>query len=275
MERSRTWCFTINNYNNEDIKVLKDLNYKYIVCGDEVGDSGTPHIQGFVLFENALSFDSLKKKLPKTTHIEKTKGTPQQNITYCKKSGNILYEDGTQPEQGKRKDLDTLKDDILEGRMTSEDIAIENPMIYHQYARTLTKIEDIAMRRKFRTEMTQGIWYHGITETGKSTKAFEGFNPLTHYNWKDDGGWQDGYIQQETVIINEFRGAIKYNDLLQLVDKWPYEVRRRNREPMPFTSKKVIITSSLHPSEIYRNLNEKDSLAQLIRRFEIIELKKT
>lgn len=275
MERSRNWCFTINNYTINDVNQLKEIKYKYIVLGDEVGELGTPHIQGFVHFENALSFDSLKKKLPKTTHIEKCKGTPDQNITYCKKTNNILYEDGEKPSQGKRKDLDQIKDDIMEGNTTSEDIAVNQPMVYHQYARTLTKIEDIAMRRKFRTTMTEGIWYYGATGTGKSNKAYEGFNPLTHYNWKEDNGWQDGYTQQETVIIDEFRGEMPYRQLLKLVNSHPYEVPRRNREPMPFTSKKVIITSSLPPSEIYKNLHEKDSLEQLNRRFQIIELKKT
>lgn len=273
--KGKSWCFTINNYNDNDIKALKEMKYKYIVCGDEVcPTTGTPHIQGYVYFHNDRHFNALKKELPRA-NIRKCKGTPEQNITYCKKTNNILYEDGEPPSQGKRKDLEEVKNDILEGRTTSEDIAVEHLMIYHQYARTLTKIEDIAMRRKFRTEMTQGIWYFGATGTGKSHIAYEGFNPLTHYNWKDDGGWQDGYIQQETVIINEFRGEIKYKDLLQIVDKFPYEVRRRNREPMPFTSKKVIITSALPPCEVYKNLNEKDSLEQLTRRFEIIELKKT
>ena len=273
MAIGKNWCFTINNYNDDDINGLKEIDCKYIICGIETGDSGTPHIQGYVNFQTDKSLKQLSKHIPRG-HLTKCKGNAQHNITYCSKDNNILYTKGTPPQQGRRKDLEEVKNDILEGKTTSEDIAINDPMIYHQYARTLMKIEDIAMRRKFRTEMTKGIWYYGATETGKSTKAYEGFNPLTHYNWKDDGGWQDGYIQQETVIINEFRGEIKYKDLLQLVDWTPYEVRRRNREPMPFTSKTVIITSALHPSEIYKNLNENDSLAQLIRRFEIVELRK-
>lgn len=78
---------------------------------------------------------------------------------------------------------------------------------------------------------------------------------------------------QETVIINEFRGGILFSELLELVDKWPKQVRRRNREPLPFISKNVIITSALHPKDVYHNISENDSFAQLERRFEIRRLK--
>ena len=131
------------------------------------------------------------------------------------------------------------------------------------------------LRKRFRTEMTQGIWYHGPTAVGKSHKAFEGFDPQTHYVWKlnEKSGWQDGYAGQETVIINDFRGEIPYNEMLQLVDKWPHSVPRRGREPAPFLAKTVIVTSSLSPAQVYHRRAEEDSLNQLLRRFDVIELR--
>ena len=143
-------------------------------------------------------------------------------------------------------------------------------MLFHMYGRTLTKLEDLRMRKLFRNFMTQGVWIWGPTGTNKSRMAFEGFTPETHYNLVNDRGWWDGYCQQETVIINDFRGWIPYDELLQLVDRYPYSVRRRGREPMPFLSKKVIITSALPPSKVYCNRNEGDSIEQLLRRFDVI-----
>jgi len=130
------------------------------------------------------------------------------------------------------------------------------------------------MRKVFRTEMTTCEWLTGPSGSGKSHKAFEGYNPDTHYKWKYDNGWQDDYRQQPIVIINEFRGQIKYSDLLELIDKFPCEVRRRNRTPLPFTSKHIIITSVLSPQEVYCNLAQNDSLQQLLRRIKITILKK-
>ena len=57
--------------------------------------------------------------------------------------------------------------------------------------------------------------------------------------------------------------------MLTLVDKWPHQVRRRHRSPVNFISKKVIITSSLPPEKIYKNIEENDSLEQLYRRFKV------
>tara|TARA_B100000787_G_scaffold135122_1_gene103893 strand:+ start:1635 stop:1814 length:180 start_codon:yes stop_codon:yes gene_type:complete len=50
--------------------------------------------------------------------------------------------------------------------------------------------------------------------------------------------------------MNDFRAELKYNDMLNLIDKWPYTVPRRGREPAPFLAKAVIVTSSCHPATV-------------------------
>ncbi len=179
---------------------------------------------------------------------------------------------GERIEQGKRNDLNVIRDEILAGK-TVDEITMENPMLYHQYGRTLSKIEDIAMRKKYRSEMTTCEWLYGETGTGKSHKAFNGYTPESHYVVNlGDKGWWEGYTQQDTVIINDFRGEIPYNQLLQMIDKWAYSVPRRCREPMPFTSKHIIITSSLEPKKIYKNREAEDDIKQLMRRIKLTKL---
>ena len=271
-QRSRSWCLTINNYNEEDIKQLKEIKYSYIIIGDEKGEQGTPHLQIYIEFDDAKSFQFIKKKTP-TAHIEQAKGNPQQNRDYCSKD-KIMFEDGKIKSQGKRTDLDEIKNDIMAGKKV-DDIVLEKPIVYHQYGRTLTKIEDLRMRKVFRNFQTLGEWIYGTTGTGKSEYAFKDFSPDTHYVWKYDNGWNDGYNQQETVIIDEFRGQLPMWELLTMIDKHPnYYVKRRGKEPLPFVSKKVIITSSMPPSEVYHNLNDNDKLEQLNRRIIIKELTK-
>jgi len=261
-----------NNVNaNEYLWTLVTVlgSVKYMIIGFEVGESGTKHIQGYVDFNNPRVLGGVRGKVP-YAHWEPRRGTASQAAEYCKKEGDF-HEYGEPGKQGQRADLVLLKEQIV-GGVRVDSMVMDDPVAFHQYGRTLNKIEDLAMRRKWRTEMTRGTWYHGKTGVGKSHIAFDGFGTDTHYVFPNDNGWWDGYTQQPTVIFNDFRGEIPYNEMLQLIDKWPYSVRRRNREPMPFTSTSVIITASLPPWEVYCQRNNRDSIQQLLRRVEVIEL---
>lgn len=121
--------------------------------------------------------------------------------------------------------------------------------------------------------MTKGIWYTGPAGSGKSHKVYEDFNPATHYEKSLEDEWWDGYTGQEVVILNEFRGQIKFSFLLAMVDKWPLKVKQRCKEPVPFLAKEVRITSILHPKEVYKNaLEDNEPWAQFERRFEVVTM---
>ena len=248
---------------------------KYLCYGLEIcPKTGKKHYQGCVYFYDAKTISTAQKKLHiGKSHMEweQKSDTEDDPIEYCKKD-KCFFEFGSMPQQGKRTDLEAVAKSILDGTLRVTDILEQSPIMYHQYGRTLTALEDLKLTRKWRTEMTEGIWMYGTTGVGKSHIAFQDYHPDTHYLVPDDNGWWDKYTQQDTVIINDFRGHIKYDKLLQMVDKFPFDVNRRGKPPMPFLSKKVIITSSLKPSEVYCNRQEKDDIKQLERRFKIVEL---
>lgn len=268
-QKLRNWCFT--SYEEQCPEFHE--NMRYLICGKEIcPTTGRQHWQCYTYLKNQQTWNAVKKILG-DKHFEACKGSPEANIKYCSKDKNF-QEFGEKPSQGKRNDINELVQRIEQDGVTSEQILMENPLMYHMYGRTLEKAEDIVSRKKYRTEMTIGYWYWGPTGCGKSHTAFEGYTPETHYVLPlNDHGWWDGYRHQDTVIINDFRGEIKYNELLQMVDKWVYPVARRGREPLQFTSKKVIITSSLPPDKIYNKRNDEDSLEQLYRRFIVTEIR--
>ena len=245
---------------------------KYIAYGEETcPTTDRLHHQGWISFVKPKRTTKSVATVLGNCHVEPMKGNLAQNDEYCsKQTGGILTEFGTRPQQGARTDPIKIKKNLEDGTTTVDDIVLDQPAIYHQYCRTLREMETILLRRKKREWMTEGVWYYGPTAVGKSHKAFEGYDYTTHYVKCLDDQWWDGYKGQEIVILNDFRGQINYSEMLQLCDKWHHTVRQRNREPVPFLARKIIVTSSLHPKELYDKLKHEDSITQLLRRFEII-----
>ena len=82
---AKNWCFTLNNYNSEDIQMFQDVDSSIVprfIFQEEKGELGTPHLQGFLTFKT--------KKRPKSVfkndkiHWEKCRNV-QASITYCQK----------------------------------------------------------------------------------------------------------------------------------------------------------------------------------------------
>lgn len=270
----RCVCFTLNNYTEEEYEsICLWKKPTYLVVGKEIAPTtGTPHLQGYVEFDNSVKGKYLKKFNSRISWRRRYKDSNAKACrTYCIKDG-IFFEKGEISKQGERSDLHSTRDAIANNETTVEQIVMENPYLFHQYGRTLQKLEDIANRKKYRTWQTKGIWYHGETGVGKSHKAFENYDPTTHYVLQNDNGWWDGYTGQKVVIMNEFRGQIPFEELLQLTDKWPHAVKRRAREPMPFLAETIIVTSPMTPQQLYGNFHSKDSIKQLLRRFEVFFL---
>lgn len=86
---ARKWCFTWNNYPEDWLVPLAPMfqGADWIV-GLEVGESGTPHLQGFVEFKTKIRPAGYKGS-PTCIHWEKCKGTRQQNIEYCSKDHKV------------------------------------------------------------------------------------------------------------------------------------------------------------------------------------------
>jgi len=116
--RTRGWCFTLNNYTEEEKDILESFghtNTERFIVGREVGTNGTPHLQGYMYFKNAQSFDRMRKVCERA-HWEKAKGTAEQNYKYCSKDGDLsaagMEKQQTKQEIIKNRILDSYKDVI-------------------------------------------------------------------------------------------------------------------------------------------------------------------
>lgn len=90
--RSRAWCFTVNNYTEDDEKLVCLMTsapiVKKFIYGYEVGDSGTHHIQGFIRFTYQTRFHTVKTLVPRA-HWEPAKGSDDANYVYCSKDNDF------------------------------------------------------------------------------------------------------------------------------------------------------------------------------------------
>lgn len=81
--RSRNWCFTINNFDELDVKSIQDAGGSYVMQ-EETGETGTKHLQGLICFPNAIALSGCKKKNRKA-HWEVCRNK-MASINYCTKS---------------------------------------------------------------------------------------------------------------------------------------------------------------------------------------------
>ena len=85
MNRSRGWCFTLNNYSVE--RKPSVMLHARICCSEERGDEGTPHLQGYVHFKNEKEFEAAQGVDAKGT-CRGSQRNYQQAIEYCQKEGD-------------------------------------------------------------------------------------------------------------------------------------------------------------------------------------------
>lgn len=156
MSRAKNWCFTINNYGPDDIERLTTLatqpHISYFIYGRETGDSGTPHLQGYVHYGTRQRFTQVKAEIGNNAHLERSRGSPTQASDYCKKEGDFT-EFGSLPDvtQGKRTDIDRYKDWLHEfhadngRRPTEREIAVEHTTLWLRYSARLLSLRDMLL----------------------------------------------------------------------------------------------------------------------------------
>lgn len=261
----RRLVITINNWTQQDLFAFKYLARKavYAIAGAEVGDKGTPHIQGFIHLPNAKKGQEWKKQLPRA-HFIPANGSDHSNKEYCGKEENILFEIGEPSAQGSRTDIKEITELIKKEEITLDDIMWDYPDMYLRYHRAFEKMFNSMM--KHRTEAPEVYWFWGKSGVGKTYRAVERHQD-SHY-MKDNTIWWDGYTQQEAIIIDDFEDDIPFRVLLRLLHGYQYQGQIKGGY-VPINSKYIYITSEFPPQYFF---GENDNrLKQINRRLTSVE----
>ena len=143
------FCFTLNNYTEreyDNIWLALCGICTYAIVGREVGEAGTPHLQGFGNLgrKGRKTFAALKRILTDRAHIEIARGTDLDNTKYCSKSGEFV-EYGSPQNPGKRNDRETVCQNIKLGKRVAE-VAMEDPVQFHKGLEKLANIVSAQLR---------------------------------------------------------------------------------------------------------------------------------
>lgn len=234
----KSWVFTLNNYTPGNYRTIMNLMVNRRAVGKEVGENGTPHLQGLLVFPKPYRFDNLKKILPRC-HLQKCNSF-MHAWNYCLKEGDFVCEDNTR--QGERTDIQNYRNAIRDGA-TDRELCDQHP---HEFLKFTTGT--IRMRNAYinpRTEMTQCIWIHGPAGSGKSTMVKTKYPDCEFLEY--DGRYFSHYQNKDVVVFDDMDLGLLTRELfLKLINHIPYKIRIM-RDYQEWNAKLVIIISNDHP----------------------------
>lgn len=263
MSQARNWLFTLNNFTNDELEQCKQGAQwiRYLVCQHERGTEGTDHLQGYIECNERRRLQQLRDWLPRA-HFEIRRGTQRQAIDYCTKDdtrvgGPWNFGLPLQSQQGKRTDLDELATRLYEGA-TVEEIRNDFPGHSLRYQKQIAEAERERRRALFgkRPRPSLEVYvFWGDPGTGKTRSVYEseGYDRVFTLNTSSSGAvWFDGYGGEPVLLIDDFRGWIKFNEFLKILDKYPLRLPIKGSFDYAAWTR-VYVTSNHDPEDWYRS----------------------
>lgn len=241
---------------------LKNNNY-FISCLECAPSTGHNHIHIYVQFDRCIQLGVSKCQ---GAHIEVCRGSPQQNVEYIKKDGNILDEIGTLRIAG--------NPTIREIRnMTSDEIE-ELPWQMYNSAKKIKEetANDLNVNDIYKPDL-KVIYIWGPSGIGKSKRAFEivGENGGIFNQLKFDGNFWHGVGTATVCVYDDFRDShMKPSEFINFIDYNVHPLNIKGGTRMN-KYKLIIITSVQNPENLYMNVGD-EPRRQWLRRMEIFSM---
>lgn len=277
--RSRKWCFTVNNWVQADVDLLKktgeDDSCVWMIYGKEKGEAGTRHLQGAIYFKSGKTMSATKKYVGAGAHLEIMKGSFSENKTYCSKE-NDFTETGVMPmDQQKKGEAEKIRWKTVFDHLESggDIMEIEDKQILICHYNKLNVIRQklqIKNTKRLDPDQKEMHWLHGEPGTGKTRAAMD--------EWPDAylkglNKWWDHYEGEETVIIDDVdEEFISKNFALfkQWADIYPFTAEVKGGTLKRIRPLRLVVTSNVSIAECFGLGRERDEKA-LERRFEQYE----
>lgn len=246
--RTKRWCFVLNNYTEEDLKAIVALHetekISFLIIGKELAPStGTPHLQAYLETTTRMLGSALKKIMPSGSVLIVAKGTAKEQLIYCSKDGDPFVL-GEPMEQGKRKDLDMIREMIVQNTPWVE-IADAHFGSWLRYEHGFKRYRQ--MKLKVRRNWLPEIFIHwGATGLGKTRKVLDEYGYDNVWIWNGNKTFYQDYDMQDICLFDDFYGEIGLAQMLKLCDRYPMVVDIKNGQ-CNWQPKKIYFTCNVDP----------------------------
>ncbi len=262
MSRSRGYVITIQVSNIESWQTKFKNFFESCIWSirqlEKAPTTGKLHIQAAIYYANAKRIGAVTKCFT-DAHVEVMKGTCDQSRIYCSKEESRVKDSdfisyGTMPVQGKRMDIESFTDALVEGQSITT-VALANPTTFVRHFKGLRAYAELLVPH--RSHMTKSEVFWGPTGSGKSVgvrKILEGkeYFQLSKGCCTNNVTWFDGYdpLVHKYLVLDDFYGWIPLHTLLNIIDSHPMKVQTKGGS-LQFLCEVVYITSNVDPQEWY------------------------
>jgi len=262
MSTSFRWTFTVHNLDGWEPR-WNDITMLYMVWQLEVApETGAIHCQGYVRFKAKKRMQTVKNELGRDdAHVEHARGSEEQNREYCtkdasRKPGEIPHEFGAYDKdagkQGKRNDLEEIAAECRAGK-TIKAIAEAHPGDFIRYHQGIQSLHELIGPAPPAVKELFVLIMWGPTGTGKTWRARTKW-PSSFICLPGRDPWS-GYIDQETVIMDEFQPSDWNPQKLNMIlDHYTFnlDMRYHNRCAV---FRRIVICTNISPQNWYAELS--------------------
>lgn len=262
--QSRSYVFTINNPTDSGDslkeKMLAEADVKYAIFQLEVGETGTPHFQGYVEFTKPRTMAWCQNHLLRG-HYEKRRGTRAQAKDYASKEetrteGPWEVGEWRAASQGRRTDIDSAASTLKERGLQA--VVEEHLTEFIKFSRGFNEAAS-RLAQRFRDQAPKVYLLFGDPGCGKTRYVVDNHTESDLYIHEPGSKWFDGYESHPVLLLDDFAGSssgFRLDYTLRLLDRYSLRLPIKGSH-VYLVAKKIYITTNIHPYQWF-SWNERE-----------------
>lgn len=245
-----------------------------IIFEHEIGEQGTPHLQGYMEFTKRVRMNQIKGyECFARAHLEIARGSRKDNYQYCSKTGIHIVEwhdpylDTTA--EGQENQWDRIKGMIRQHCAYDEirDLYPETALRFESGLRKWIHESNLEELQEYDGDLKiKNKWLWGPPGVGKSRHCWD--MQGTKFN-KPCNKWWDGYKGEEVVIIEDMdptKAQMLAHHMKIWGDRYPFTAEIKGGATAITPCYRLMVTSNYSPEQCFQNTEDLEAIR---RRFTI------